>query len=175
MSIESQLAAFGKTKKFKELVGKSAANGELNKGGKLDKAEKEIVDDIIEDIYIAVNTRINKIQRNAFRVNKVGRNNNTGVASYYVSFRPEAVHRNSLYKKGYPKGLQNIVSLLSGGFTKEHENGIRDTVFGEDGAVPKGWKPVPDPFLRNAIDALNKKYNCSNIKIILSDEYYPHC
>lgn len=41
---------------------------------------------------------------------------NDGYLEIVISFDPDALHKESLYDEGYPKGLENIVALFNNGY-----------------------------------------------------------
>lgn len=106
-----------------------------------------------------------------------------GKSVYQLSFKPHAVHRESLYSQGYPEGLTNVVMLYShGGKPNRHavyEGGIvrgrsnKHVSFNHGRYLPKGYTIHPDPFLRDCIAAINAEMAKDGVTVTLNPVYYP--
>lgn len=87
------------------------------------EAGRQRVDGILERIRAAIQTKLPYIDANLFRI--YGPYEATdGRDEYRVFFEPEAVHRESLYREGYPDGLENIVLFFSKGMKAPAKNPV---------------------------------------------------
>lgn len=165
------------------------------------------VEKILERIREAIKTKLPYIDSKLFRVygpfeSKDGRD------EYRIFFEPEAVHRESLYREGYPNGLENIVLFYSKGMKEPAKNPVWNrgalewnynsrTLYrkarGKSGTtaytqgphqyaeyragahyfIPPGWQRMPDPFLINAVAAINAEMAKDGVTVVLAPAYYP--
>jgi len=82
-----------------------------------------------------------------------------------ISFRPDAVHRESLAPEKYPDGVENIVVHLSNGWS------ARGAVYGEWHGV-ETWSRMEsagDDFMREAVMSFNATHPLAEAR--LGDEY----
>ena len=209
MSIKEQLKALEKDPKFQKKL--QAAVKEKRKkmgagGSGGSSADRQMADEQINvikgRIAAAVFRRLPCVAMHAgnsaeglFEVTFVGTDAN-GDYIYNISFRPQAVHRPSLWPEGYPEGLSNIVTLYSHGSNESkgpiwnraydyvHRDKDERTRKGEhlkmpvyrEGRhiyLPAGHVIRPDPFLINAIDAINAEMAKDHIRVSLNSKYRP--
>lgn len=86
-----------------------------------------------------------------------------------ISIKKDALHRESLYKQGYPKGLDDLVLLYSRGYN------ARDYVHGynqKKGRYMWSFKHRPsNDYLQKAVDEFNKRYNSGASWASLKEPY----
>lgn len=130
MSIKSELLRLSQTPAFQKRVQTEAAAAK--KAGRqfgikstapgigsfdlgIDEAAcKERVNEIIALVEEIIISRLPSMKNDMFRVYGPFEAAN-GRQEYRLFFKPEVVHRESLYHEGYPDGLENIVLLYSHG------------------------------------------------------------
>lgn len=83
-----------------------------------------------------------------------------------ITLNPESVHRDSLYPKGYPEGVENIVLHFAHGWNAD------GTVYGEwhEKHVSSRQSRSPNNYLENAVSEINSKTK-GVLKAELSPEY----
>lgn len=195
MSIAEQLKKLEKDPNFQKRV--AAARTAARKAGKpfgrsavgvSDEAGARMrVNQILEQIYSAITTVLPHMPRDMFEIF------NTGVTAsgeyrFVIFFKPETIHRESLYHAGYPDGLENIVALYSHGSepTKKSvwNRGALEWDYGRKRQyaeyrhgrhifIAAGWHKEPDPFLINVVSAINAQMNKDGVRVILDAKYYP--
>lgn len=195
MSIADQLKKLEKDPKFQKRV--SAARVAARKSGKpfgksavgvSDEAEARLhIDTILNKIHAAILTVLPHMPREMFEVYKLPVTAN-GEYHFVIYFKAEAVHRESLYREGYPDGLENIVALYSHGSeptkkavwnrgASEWDYGTKrqhvEYRQGRHYFIAAGWYKEPDPFLIDAVAAINAQMNKNGIRVKLDAKYYP--
>lgn len=177
MSIADQLKKLEKDPAFQKKV--AAARVAARKAGKpfgqssvgvSDEAEARMrVDQILAQIHSAITTVLPHMPRDMFQIINAGVTA-SGEYRFVIFFKPEMVHRESLYRAGYPDGLGNIVALYSHG-----SEPIKNPVWNNERHIfiPSGWHKEPDPFLTNAVSAINAQMNKDGVRVILDAKYYP--
>ena len=183
MSIEDQLKVLEKDPAFRKRVN-AARNAAIQSGKSFGQwngaggvvgspAEtKKYLDEILRRIDSAVRTRFPNMASNIFNVSGPTTTKD-GFYEYLVIFDPSAVHRDSLYRAGYPEGLENVVALYSHG-SNPTKNPVWENLAGTTRRfIPAGWQARPDAFLRSCIDTLNSEFTDKNIRVILDAKYYP--
>ena len=83
-----------------------------------------------------------------------------------LSWNPNAIHRDSLYSKGYPAGLDDIVALYSTGFV------ARNRVYGAGKNQKRVMSRVirpPDYFIKRVIQQFNLAHQHEKVRIEVVD------
>lgn len=200
MSIESKLSAWGKSKHFQAKVttwrsyGGSGGEGSASYGVKTKRIATKKASEIERHLVDWICLRLPNIPRDMFEV--IGPIvDKSGNCSFELFFKSSAVGRPSLYRAGYPDGLENVIALISHGSAPSkksvwnnvagYEWNYREKLFrgehrqigyyreGQRYFVPKGHSVKPDDFLRSYVDQLNAAYKSDNITIRLHSKYYP--
>ena len=179
--------------------------------GGLDEDEAKVkVEDVMNRIRAAIRKRLPSVPEDMFRIYGPF-DLPDGRWQFKVFFKPEAVHRESLYHEGYPDGLENIVLLYSKGMKEPAKNPVWNraalewnynrkpvtlarkmrgqgymTTYqrkppqqvaeyraGAHYFIPAGWQRTPDPFLINAVAAINAEMAKDGVTVILDPAYYP--
>lgn len=83
-----------------------------------------------------------------------------------LSFAPDAIHRKSLEPERFPKGVDNIVSLLTKGYTAHGD------VVGmwHDKMILNKLERDPEPFIQQGVDAFLADYG-DVTQVTLPDDY----
>ena len=96
-----------------------------------------------------------------------GYNNATGKYEIHVNFKDDALHRESLYPKKYPGGVNNIVALMNAGY--HADNYVYGTM--PDGRRGRSLKDRHGEFfIQAAVERFNSTYGLSAIAEY-GDEY----
>lgn len=100
--------------------------------------------------------------------------NNDGDYIVELKWNPKAIHRESLYRPGYPDGIENIVALHSTGYMAEkpvfgywrghHTNYNVTGTYGPYGGWAKSLQArEPDPFISFAVSMFNNTYRKNGV------------
>lgn len=78
----------------------------------------------------------------------------------YICFDANSVKRKSLYPKGYPKGIQDIIKLFTTGYTaKKHVYGTWNRTHGNNNVKIRSLlHRDPNDFLEEAVKEFNRDY-----------------
>ena len=95
-----------------------------------------------------------------------------GSVSVMLSFREGSLRRDSLYKKGYPDGLENIVLLFAHGYQAgNHAYGVwKYGSFTSGRPIRSRTDREPNGFLKDAVDEFNRLADGAAMAV-LTDEY----
>ena len=118
-----------------------------------------------------------------------------GSLLYSIVFNHWVLSRESLWPEGYPKGLGNIIALVTHGSRPSRgpvwnsavgwEHNFRAKLRrgehrqlahyrqGEHFYIPAGFTVKPNPFLRDEIERINAEYAQQNVRVTLDEKYYP--
>ena len=197
MSIADQLKKLEKDPEFQKRIKvarmearrKGRPFGTSSVGVSEETEARAILNKILDRLYIAISGKFPQMPREVLRLSGPIVTLK-GEYQYVINFEPALVHRESLYREGYPDGLENIIALFSHG-SKPSKNAVWNRVeledwnykyghqekgtyrLGRHSFIQKGFQTQPDPFLRNEIMALNDELNKMGITIILDPKYYP--
>ena len=177
MTFEQQVAQYlnqphmkAQLKAHYKKMGGSAADSEAAKRY-AEEAKQAIIDALPESLK----NGMRPITINDFEP-LVPRLNADGDYEIELRWKPEAIHRESLYEEGYPEGLENIVALFSTG-----NKPLRHSVLGlkkekwslmyHQYYIPAGYQRAADPFISKAVAAFNAKYAKNNVVLIAPDIY----
>lgn len=103
-------------------------------------------------------------------VDYVGMSDN-GKFQFELSWNPASVHRPSLYQKGYPDGIEDIVGLFHSGYSANHYAygpWASRVMHGENRVYRSRVFRDPDPFLTDAISKFNAEHKADSVTLKLS-------
>ena len=179
--------------------------------GALEEEEaKARVAEITHRIEKAIRQRLPSISANMFNIYGPFELPD-GRWQFKIFFKADVVHRESLYREGYPDGLENLVLFYSKGMKEPAKNPVwnraalewnynrapitlsrkmrkqnKTTTYqrkppqqvaeyraGAHYFIPAGWQRMPDPFLVDAIAAINAEMAKDDVSVILDSAYYP--
>lgn len=189
-SIESQLAAFQKTDKFKKLVEeaqKAARKSGKQIGGNTGVSDKDaakvVVSSIIDELYAAFPDRIKRGTPKEVFVLSAPSVDADGNYVFDIVFDPKLIFRESLCSDFGDYGLNNIIQYFSTGAEP-----IKHFVAGYYGGsdwhnslwyyIPEGYTPnakgiAPDDFLTKTVENINARYATNRVQVKLDPKYYP--
>lgn len=109
-------------------------------------------------------------------VDYVGISDN-GKFQFELSWNPAAVHRPSLYQKGYPDGIEDIVGLFHSGYSANnyvYGPWASRVMHGENRVYRSRVFRDPDSFLTDAISKFNAEHQADDVTLSLSPtaQYY---
>lgn len=84
-----------------------------------------------------------------------------------LSWNPESIHRESLYREGYPNGVEDIVAVFTS--SKERRNHVYGYWHGSTEKIRSRKAARRDTFIQDAINAFNASHRGDRVKIIIED------